>query len=727
MSEQDELSLEREHLASIQAHIAQDIEHMRSHIHPTEDYAEAVIQSRQLGELEQLEKSHLHPYFARVSFTEQTEYARANPLPEVAYIGRFGLFDRTTLTPLVLDWRSPMANLYYDDAFRSVPVQVDGGHQLQFDVAQKRQFEIERGALQRYFDSTSAVRTDQLLLSRLEERGEQKLRDIVETIQAEQNRIIRAPARQVLVVQGVAGSGKTTIALHRLSYLAYHHRDQRSFANFLILAPNRLFIDYIADVLPDLGVEGVRQHTFADFVLSVLPGKWRLAKNPPVGDDTTAMWLAKVRTSLSTKDMLDAIIEQYVLHMLPERDFVLDSGFTMSHAEVAKKFFEDYRHYPFMTRRKRLVKALTQFTEDAIQARVAQIDRLAKRIGYAVAEERQEKLTTRYRELCTKYCKQIRSVDLLELYRRVIGHEKNITWVLKRLAVPVADIPQLATNIALALRSGQKGRAITEEDLAPLLYLQARLFGLDKAPKFSHIVVDEAQDLAPLQLSVLTLFMNQSSMSLFGDMAQTIYPHKGLTSWEEILDAAFDGPCELTVLHQSYRSTVEIMDVANHVIKHWSYDRKTLAVPVLRHGPVPKQIMTEDREKALAELTVEIARYQAQGLINIAVIDKTTSDCEHLAQDLLQAGVASTLLSESSQRYAGGVSVLSVQQSKGMEFDAVILIDPTAAKYEAQSDTDMKLLYVAITRALHRLCVIHWQPLTPLLYGAPITMTAIEG
>lgn len=720
MSEQDELSLEREHLVNTQAHVARDIDQIRARIRPTDDYAQAVIQSQQMRELQQLEKSHQHPYFAKVHFLEQVDRTSAQRQEEYAYIGRFGLFDRTTLTPLVLDWRTPMANLYYDDTFTAVPVHVDGGGVLAFDVARKRQFEIERGILRQYFDSTSAVKGDQLLLARLEERGEQKLRDIVETIQAEQNRIIRAPASQILIVQGVAGSGKTTIALHRLSYLAYHHRDQRSFAHFLIIAPNRLFIDYIADVLPDLGVQGVRQHTYADFALSVLPGKWRLTIGPTVSDPSLQTLLVTVRTSLLTRQLLDGIIERFVARMLPERDLTLDHGFTMSQAAIAKKFFEDYRHYPYMTRRTRLIKALEQFTEDAIKARTAQLDHMAKRIGYAVASERQEKLAARYRMLCKQYCSLIKDADLLDLYRRVIGHEKNIAWILKRLDTPPALVGSLAAVIATHLRQAHKGRSVAPEDLAALLYLQARLFGLSKAPKFSHIVVDEVQDLAPFELCVLTLFMNQSSMSLFGDLAQTIYPHKGLKTWEDILHDTFPGPCELLVLHQSYRSTVEIMTAANAVIAHWSYENKTLAVPVLRHGPPPLKITTADAAAALCALAAEIAHYQAQGHVNIAVIDKTDADCAWLHQQLTQNGIHATWLKEGAERYEGGVSVLRIVQSKGMEFDAVILIDPTPEKYDPQNDTDIKLLYVAITRALHRLCVIHWQALSPLLIAASL-------
>jgi len=725
----DELSQERAHLTQIQSYIQQEIDHTRASIRPTNDYAQAVIQAKQIKDIAQLERSFIHPYFCKVDFIEQSEL-RSLPR-EVVYIGRFGLFDKATLTPLVLDWRSPMANLYYDDAFTAVPVHVDGGKTLHFDVAIKRQFELERGAITRYFDSTSAVRADSLLLARLEERGEQKLRDIVETIQAEQNRIIRATALQVLVVQGVAGSGKTTIALHRLSYLAYQNRDRKAFSHFLIIAPNRLFIDYIADVLPDLGVEGVRQSTFADFVLAVLPGRYRLSQKADAAIPALQTLAAKVRTSMACKQLLDNLLERYVKTILPDRDLTLDSAFSMSKETIARKFHEDYRHYPYMTRRKRLIQSLKKWMEDATTARCAQLDQLAERISYRVAEERQASVKERYRHAFEQYCQHIRQADVLVLYRQIITHPKNVAWIIRRLppahrmAAVTADAAYrheetLATTVAALLAQDHKGRSVTEEDLAALLYLHDRLYGLDKAPKFSHIVVDEAQDLAPFQLYALTLFMNQTSMSLFGDLAQTIYPHKGLSTWEEILTETFTGDVELAILHQSYRSTVEIMEVANTVIRHFSYAGKTIAVPVLRHGPEPRATGVTSATDLLVALCAEIATLQAEGFVNIAVIDKSLPASTTLHQKLCAAGCSATLLTDASSHYSGGVSVLPVHQSKGMEFDAVILMNPSADTYQVDNDTDIKLLYVAMTRALHRLTIFHSDPLTPLLTGAPL-------
>lgn len=733
LTDHEELLLERQHFKQIRAHIAHELDQIRRNIRPTRDYAQAVIQAKQRQELGQLEKSYDHPFFAGVVFREQTHPGvalseRRHARDESAYIGRFGLFDRTTLTPLVLDWRSPMANLYYDDAFTDVPVHVDGGRVLQFDVERKRQFEIAQGELVQFFDSTSVVRADQLLLARLQERGDAKLRDIVETIQAEQNRIIRADARQVLIVQGVAGSGKTTIALHRLSYLAYQHRDQRAFAHFLIIAPNRLFLDYIANVLPDLGVQGVQQFTFADFVKAALPAKWRLVKEPLRDNAVLQNLAARVRGALATRQLLDALLKRYVASMLPSEGLALDSAFVMSAEAIATKFYEDYRHYPYAARRKRLVQSLKQWTDDAIRARGAQLDQLAKRIGYQEAQKRHDEIARKYRQALDHYCARIKTTDVLDLYRKIIANPKNLAWILRRLPPSQRDLLERAEDrvgaealpqaLADFLAADHKGRRVSEEDLAALLYLRKHLEGLDKSAKFSHIVVDEAQDLAPFELHVLTLFMNQSSMSLFGDLAQTIYERKGLAAWEEVTEGVFADVVSQATLRQSYRSTVEIMAAANAVIAHWSYPGKTLAVPVLRHGSGPVAVPVA-QPKELAQVVEQmVVALQQDGLHSIAIIDKTAHACQRLAVELSKRGLTVTLLGEDSDHYTGGVSVVPIHQSKGMEFDAVILVDPHKEKYEPHNDTDIKLLYVAMTRALHRLCAIHCEPLTPLLYDA---------
>lgn len=733
MTDHEELLLERQHFEQIRAHIAHELDQIRRNIRPTRDFAQAVIQSKQRQELGQLEKSFDHPFFAGVTFLEQTRPGNAQSerglaRQESAYIGRFGLFDRTTLTPLVLDWRSPMANLYYDDAFTDVPVYVDGGRILQFDVERKRQFEIAQGELVQFFDSTSVVRTDQLLLARLQERGDARLRDIVETIQAEQNRIIRADARQVLIVQGVAGSGKTTIALHRLSYLAYQHRDQRAFSHFLIIAPNRLFLDYIANVLPDLGVQGVQQFTFADFVKAALPAKWRLVKEPVREDTVLQNLAARVRGALATRQLLDALLERYVARILPSEALALDSAFVMTAEAIATKFYEDYRHYPYAARRKRLVQSLRQWTDDAIRARGAQLDQQAKRIGYQEAQKRQNEIAAKYRQALDRYCARIKTTDVLDLYRKMIANPKNLAWILRRLPPSQRSLLQRAERMlgaealpqALAdyLAAQHKGQRVSEEDLAALLYLRKHLDGLDKSPKFSHVVVDEAQDLAPFELHVLTLFMNQSSMSLFGDLAQTIYERKGLAAWEEITDGVFADEVSQATLRQSYRSTVEIMAAANAVIAHWSYPGKTLAVPVLRHGTAPVAVMVARSQDLVQVVHEMVVALQEDGLHSIAIIDKTAQACKRLAAELDKRECSATLLGEDSDHYLGGVSVVPIHQSKGMEFDAVILVDPHLKKYEPDNDTDIKLLYVAMTRALHRLCAIHCAPLTPLLADA---------
>lgn len=227
MSYEKELQKEKIQLRQTKQHIKNEVENSESNIKLTDDFTQLALNEMRRKELIQLQKSHSRPYFAKIHFQEEGQ-----SLHEKAYIGRFGLYDKATFEPVVIDWRSPIANLYYDHSFDDLKISIQKGKELTFHVDLKRQFEIDDGDITNFFDMTSVVNTNQLLISRLQEKGDQKLKDIVETIQAEQNEIIRAEASQVVIVQGVAGSGKTTIALHRLAYLAYQYKDRGSFDHF---------------------------------------------------------------------------------------------------------------------------------------------------------------------------------------------------------------------------------------------------------------------------------------------------------------------------------------------------------------------------------------------------------------------------------------------------------------------------------------------------------------
>ncbi|HZG58196.1 HelD family protein [Paenibacillus sp.] len=749
MSYEEQLAAERETLSKVRRHIERQIDAGEEGMKLTDDFTELALNAIRRKELDQLNKSKTRPFFAKVDFRE-----RDQPDREQAYIGRFGLFDRATMEPIVLDWRSPMASLYYEHAFRDVPVDVKLGRRLTFDVLTKRQFEMEKDELVRIYDMSESTGANRLLLERLEQRGEQKLRDIVETIQAEQNAVLRADAGQALVVQGAAGSGKTTIALHRLAFLAYSYRDRGAFDNFLIVAPNKLFIDYISDVLPDLGIEGVVQTTWEEALTRHIPlprgyrfedaaAKTALFLEPlvPAGPGeasagsggkpggaggerraalATVRLASRLRGSMAMKALLDRYVDRRIEATVPDVDLVLSKAHRLSAEEVKRKFHVDFRHYPYVQRRRRLLQALTQWKDDCVKEAARTLESRVRAGRYAETERRIAEIRELYDRKLAEYAERIKTVELVSFYRNLMSKPANIAKLLEASGLAGeegADAERLAAYFEE--RKAAKKQELEWDDIAPLFYLANRFYGLGKTKAFSHIIVDEAQDFSPFQLHALTALSASGSMTILGDLAQSIYPYRGLDDWNALAKGVFQSRMSIERLKKSYRSTVEIMTVANAVLSHANNPHIAPAEPVLRHGEAPVAERLEGERAALVRIARRVAELREGGLANVAIIEKSLARCRDVYKKLAKLGLTDAHLIEGkAEKYAGGVSVVPVYLAKGMEFDAVLLVNPSEAAYDPAAPEDAKLLYVACTRALHRLEAYGWEALTPMLSGA---------
>lgn len=733
---QDELAKEQAYLEYIKTHISHAVASAKNGIKQTKEFTEIVLNTVLQNQSLQLEKSRSQPYFSKLVFSEQT----ANPpnnsdKTEELYIGRFGLFDRETLSPYVIDWRSPIANLYYEDSFEAINIKVEHGYELTFDVHLKRQFDLKDGHLVQFFDSTQAIRTNEPLIERLRAKSEDRLKDIVETIQADQNRIIRSDPYQVLVVQGVAGSGKTTIALHRLSYLAYQHKHEESFNRFLIVGPNQLFIDYISDVLPNLGVEGVRQTTWESLLHSYLPKKVRITSQhkkihslyeiAPTDQARIAARASLLRGHLAMKELIDRYVNHLEHTAIPDEDFALDRNHVMTRDEISRKFHHDFAHYPYVKRRERLLTALKQWTADCLQTIATNVEKQSHTMSYTAMDEHIAKYKVHYERKLQAYNKKVKTADIFTMYRTLLTSSKGVAWLLHHSGHKdwIEDLPAIVLYYKEVLLSNH---TFEWEDLGGLFYLTARLHGLEKHKPFSHIIVDEAQDLGVFQLYVLRLLCNQDALSIFGDLSQSIYAFKGLTAWRDIPDELFSKPVQFEVLQRSYRSTIEIMNLANHVLQHVHQPDQVLAIPVLRHGEKPCLTQWSSRTEALTGIAKRLTTLQNDGLHNIAIISKTAQECTQVGKWLASHSLSIHVISGKETHYEGGISVVPIYFSKGMEFDAVILLNPTNKHYVQDSPIDIKLLYVAMTRALHRLYIDSWEPLSELISTDSTLLSVIE-
>ena len=660
--------------------------------------------------LRQMEYAQKKPYFARVDF-DGASY----------YIGKMTLLD--ALEVLITDWRAPLATLYYEGRIGTAAYDCPDGH-IEGELSLKRQYQIEDGRLDGFMD-IDVTASDTFLQAALGASKDRRLRDIVTTIQAEQNRIIRAPLRSPLIVQGAAGSGKTTIALHRIAYLLYTHAQTLTPKQVMILAPSRFFLSYISDVLPELGVEQVAQTTFADYVCNCLDMD---PEKNPVASPLEALTEAVNNNAHATPRMAAAglkgslrfyqLIRSYLRHiegeLLPAEDFALEGYTLFPREKIARMFTDTYTFLPTVKRAAEIEKYLTstlkrqlprmeKSIEEVFDKHMAKVralmpeDTQARRRRFtAVIEKRDamlKQLQEKARPTRKKYMGTFRLKTAPEYYTALF----TTSGLLERVGEGLfshEEYALLADETRLALARGKW----EPEDLPPLLYMQKHLFGIEDGG-MKHVLIDEAQDYSPFQFLALKEALPAASFSILGDLHQGLLAHKGINTWEEVRPIFDATPLVLT---RSYRTTIEIMEAANPVIMQLypqgSVPAVPLAVPVIRHGTPVIQHTPGDITSRTAIIQKEIAAAQAAGCRSIALIAKTAGECE-----ALERALHFPIITEQEADYEGGILILPVYLAKGLEFDAVIITD--ASRYTAQP-LDVKLHYIAMTRALHRLVVM---------------------
>ncbi|MGO4344439.1 UvrD-helicase domain-containing protein [Paenibacillus sp. MCAF9] len=655
-----------------------------------DDFTEQMLDLQQEERRLRLEISKREPYFGRIDFQE-LPVGETKPL----YIGKAGVAKQGSNELLVIDWRAPAASLFYSFTGGEAPASYqspDG--EIEGYVHLKRNFMIRQGEIIRLVDSyvrgqEEGSVTDEFLLYRLGENKDNKLRDIVSTIQGEQDRIIRADRNKALFIQGVAGSGKTTVALHRLAFLLYQYADRMRAERMIIFAPNRMFLDYISGVLPELGVGDIQQTTFSDWSLELLE------KAVTVSDpsDTMAYWFEERRTAsevenasgrfkgnLDFKAIIDERIANFEQRIVPTTSFMPIDGLELSPEQIREWYDTDYGEETLMKKRDRLVSRIRRWMESELKM---------KRI---VDKKIRAKALTKF----NSYTKKIPAYTSLQLYASLFSGKLLESRIPKVIAAATAE--RLKKEMAAA------------EDLAPLAYIQLQLFGLPKQ-FFDHIVIDEAQDYSPFQLEVLRLCQRTASMTVLGDLQQGIHAYAGVQSWTELTALFNEEQIDFYELNRSYRSTMEIIEFANKILGSMIGEVKP-AVPVFRSGDAVLAVPVEN-DNWLASIEGTIREWQSKAEYEtISVIGRTAIECEEIYNFLIKQGLDASLVQSKQPAYGGGLSVVPVYLSKGLEFDAVLVAD---ASEEAYSELDAKLLYVGCTRALHKLKLFYRGKLTSLL------------
>lgn len=595
------------------------------------------------------------PYFGRIDFKERKEKHVVIPI----YIGIHTFYDSRTKMNLIYDWRAPISGMFYDfelgeAAYSSPAGRVEGG------ITLKRQYRIREGKMEYMLESSLTVHDD-ILQKELSSNADDKMKNIVTTIQREQNRIIRNEDARVLIIQGVAGSGKTSIALHRIAYLLYTLKDRITSKDILIISPNRVFADYISNVLPELGEESVPETGMEQILAAILGDKYKyqdffgqvteLLDKP----DPALIERIKYKSSFEFISQLDKFILYMENHYFKAADVQLTAHITVPAGYIDEQF-RRFNRYPM----RRRFEAMTDYI----------LEMLAVKYYFTA--------TTAVRNLLKK---EIRG--MFAGNNDMAVYKDFFEW---------AGRPHL-----FKLR---KGRMLEYADLAPLAYLRIALEGTATHTQVKHLLIDEMQDYSPIQYKVIRR-LYPCPKTILGDASQSVNPYGSSTA--AMVRRAFTAG-EVMKLCKSYRSTFEITEFAQKILTNDELE------PVARHGERPAVLCFRNAEE---EITGIIGLIKQTSHPSVGIICKTEARARELAALLQPFAGNISLLSGQSTAFVKGIIVTSCHMAKGLEFDEVIV--PFADSGNYSSTLDRSMLYVAVTRAMHRLVLTYSGQQSPFI------------
>ncbi|WP_440895094.1 HelD family protein [Amphibacillus sp. Q70] len=637
-----------------------------------DDFTENVLEDSRQRVRKSLTIAKKEPYFARLDFKDEE-----NEEVKAIYIGKAGVFDENTGEVLITDWRAPIASLFYsfsgseDDVYYQSPDGVIEG-----EIYLKRNIVTYEQELQRIVDryirgDQETSGGDEFLLYKLGDQKDNRLRDIVATIQGEQNTIIRYPLNKAVIIQGAAGSGKTTVALHRLAFLLYEYREQLMAHRMIIFAPNTIFLDYISQVLPELGVGDIVQTTFPKWVMtSIIDDPTckleSLSERRKAFFESGTVQPDNWKGSLEFQQQIREQLSQLEKDWLPEEDFIPWENKQGVPLEKIKSWIKvDFKNNSVIKKYERLKAKLTRWIE--IEAKM-----------YVEKKEQEQARKDGKKEL-RRYLRKWKKRKPYELYAQILKRMKR------------ADL----------LPSKDK---ITLDDLAPLFDIHDYWYGIEKDERFDHVVIDEAQDFSPYQVSVLNARTRTASFTILGDLAQGIHSNEGIDEWENFINLFGTSRSKFFQMTKSYRSTYEIIAFSNTILSHLA-NPPAYAEPVFRSGEEVsiQQVKTEEK---IVKIITWVGEMKDQGMNTIAVILRSEADCNKVYPKLKDAIPELNMITTEDKSYKGGISLLPVYVSKGLEFDSVLMVDVDEIHYPAIEQT-IKLLYVGCTRALHHLSIIY--------------------
>lgn len=596
------------------------------------------------------------PYFGRIDFRRSDAAAH-----DEVYIGIHSFYDREEKRYLIHDWRAPISSMFYD--FEVGPAhylapsgEVSGAIQL------KRQYKVEDGKWVFMLESSLNIHDD-VLQQELSRASSDKMKNIVATIQRDQNSIIRNDQARALIIQGAAGSGKTSIALHRIAFLLYRFKDTIRSEDILIISPNKVFSHYISNVLPELGEENICETTMEELARRLTQDKIKFQSfYEQVGllvAGANKRFLERIRFRASTEFL--TLLETYIQHV--KNNNFTPAGIVIGRRTIPAEFLQQrYERMGVMPIAARINEMVT-----------AVVEHLERHHDYEIKSAERNAVRKQIKAMFGSTSTEI-------LYKRFFE------W---------AEVPG---------QFKMAGRGIYEyADVFPMIYFTMEIEGLPPVDPAKHLVIDEMQDYTAIQYAVIAQLYH-CRKTILGDANQSVNPLNS-SSAESIRQALPGSDC--VFMNKSYRSTMEISSLAQQ-IRH-----NPDLVPIERHGEEPEFIKCADSEEELSVVRKCVADYLESTFKSLGIVCKTQEQAEQVFEHIKDLSTTIHRIDSGSTQFNDGITVANAHLAKGLEFDCVIL--PFCDKKTYQSEIDRQMLYVGCTRAMHRLTLVHSGVLTQLI------------
>ena len=591
------------------------------------------------------------PYFARIDF----RYDDEDEIEKI-YIGRNAFIDKFG-DMLIYDWRAPVSSMYYDFELGNASYDAPLG-KVEGEITLKRQFKITKSKMDYVLESALSI-GDEVLQRELSNTSDQRMKNIVATIQKEQNRIIRNEKTDTLIIQGVAGSGKTSIALHRVAYFLFKYREYLSAENVVVISPNKVFADYISNVIPELGEEPIIQLDLEDIETNHLDKQMDFEKySEQVSElldapDENKTERIRFKSSLEFVSLINNYISYIDSNYFNATDYVYND--ICIDIEFIKNRYEAYKKRATFSR-------VDKIADDIIEK--IKIEKISEKIPGK--GEIRKKLLSMF--------KYNNTLDLYKDFFKYINKEELFNF---------------------------NNNKLENCDVFPYIYLKIFVEGIEGIDTIKHVVIDEMQDYTPVQYMVIKA-LYKCKKTILGDFGQCVNPYNANSL--SLLSDIFENS-EVVKLNKSYRSTYEIIKFSEQILKQ---DIE----PIERHGELPSIIKCNSLEEELKQIEDTIDNFNKFDYSTMGIICKTKSQAKQI-YDKLKDKYEVNLLDIDSLEFKEGIIISTIHMSKGLEFDEIVIPMVDVNNYE--SDYDRNLLYIACTRAMHKLTLTYHNKITDIL------------